>query len=139
MIVEMTLLSFVLSCQPRKCSGQGDQILHLSSNCPILAPSARRFLVPHTMVADSLEVALAKDLATIPDVRHVLAEHVDGNLLVWIAIDNPEYELRTQIYQKQLELMDGFPEVNFDFNLIPAMGRSAAGLATGARAIYSRV
>jgi hypothetical protein len=38
--------------------------------------------------------------------------------------------------QKELGLIESFPETEFDFNLIPAMGRNADELAAGAR--YSR-
>jgi hypothetical protein len=90
------------------------------------------------LLADTLETALSRDLASVPQVRHVLTEWADGLLLVWIAIDNPEPGVRRRIYQKELELMAGFPEIEFDFNLIPAMGRTADDLATGARVVYSR-
>ena len=59
-------------------------------------------------------------------------------MLVWIAIDNPEPSVRQRIYRKELELMDGFPEVDFDFNLIPALGRDADELAPGAHVVFSR-
>ena len=90
------------------------------------------------LLADTLETALSRDLAGVPQVRHVLTEWADGSLLVWIAVDNPEPGVRRRIYQKELELIDGFPEIEFDFNLIPAMGRGAEDLATGARVVYSR-
>ena len=34
--------------------------------------------------------------------------------------------------------MDGFPDIDFDFNLIPALGRKAEELATGAHVVFSR-
>ena len=90
-------------------------------------------------IADSLEVALSKDLASVAQVRHILAEKADGNLLVWIAVDDPRPEVRRKIYRKELALIEGFPEVEFDFNIIPAMGRNAAELATGSRVVFSRM
>lgn len=90
-------------------------------------------------IADNLEVALSKDLASVSQVRHVLTEKANGNLLVWIAVDDPRPEVRRKIYQKELALIEGFPEVEFDFNLIPAMGRSAQEFATGARVVFSRM
>jgi hypothetical protein len=67
-----------------------------------------------------------------------MAERVDGPFLVWIAVDDPTPEVRARIYQKEMELIDGFPEIDFDFNLVLAMGRSHAEIATGASVIYSR-
>ena len=86
----------------------------------------------------SPEAALSKDLAIIPQVRHVMIEHTEGPLFVWIAVDNPEPEVRERIYQKELEIITCFPEVDFDFNLIPSLGSKAAEIATGAQVVYSR-
>jgi hypothetical protein len=94
--------------------------------------------MPDLQIADSLEVALATDLASVPQVRHILIERDDGPLIVRIAVDDPEPGVRRRIYQKELGLIEGFPETEFDFNLVPAMGRNADELATGARVIYSR-
>ncbi len=89
-------------------------------------------------MADSLETALGKDLGSIPQVRYVLTEWVEGPLLVWIAVDNPEASVRKKIYQKELDLIDAFPDIEFDFNLLAASGRSADELVTGARVVFSR-
>lgn len=93
--------------------------------------------MPNLLTADNLETALAKDLATVPQVRYVLTEWTNGPLLVWIAVDDPEPGVRRRIYQKELEIISGFPEIDFDFNLIPVMGRKPDELATGARVVYS--
>lgn len=143
MFVEVTVLSIILSCQPRRCSTvRKDELLIFDSmNALPLTESKPVFpvILPETSVSGSLEAALAKDLASLSNVRHVLTERADGNLLVWIAIDDAEsYEARSQVYEKELGLMDGFPEVNFDFNLIPAMNRKAGELATGAQVVYTR-
>ena len=90
------------------------------------------------LITDSLETALGKDFSGILEVRHVLTEWVDGHLLVWIALDNPEPSVRKRVYQKELELIDGFPDTDFDFNLVPALGREAEELAAGAHVVFSR-
>jgi hypothetical protein len=87
---------------------------------------------------DALEVALAHDLSLVGEVRHVLTERADGSLLVWIALDNPVREVREQVFQKELGLIDSFPEIEFDFNLVPAMGRDAGHIASGAKVVYTR-
>lgn len=97
-----------------------------------------RSVLGYTPVAAKLELALAEDLAVIPQVRHVLTEWIDGPLRVWIAVDDPNPAVRRQIYQKELDLINGFPEVDFDFNLIPAMDRDPDQIATGANVVYSR-
>jgi hypothetical protein len=94
--------------------------------------------MPDSLVADSLETLLGKDFGSISQVRYVLTERVDGPLLVWVAIDNSEPAVRRRIYQKELELIDRFPDIDFDFNLIPVLGRRAEELATGARLVFAR-
>lgn len=89
-------------------------------------------------VADALENALATDLASVPQVRHVLTERDNGSLLVWIAVDDPQPDVRRKVYQQQLALIESFPEVDLDFYLIPTMGRGAEEIAAGARLVYSR-
>jgi len=138
---EVALLSFVLSCQPRKCTTAGEsEIFSLSSVGEVISPLEKHSIDPEVSISETLEAALTKDLASIPEVSHVMTERVeDGNLLVWIAIDKADsYEVRSQVYDKELGLIDGFPEVNFDFNLVPAMDRNPRELATGAQIVYSR-
>lgn len=138
MLIGVVVLSYVLARQPRRFNSLEDgHVVTFDSNSQTIdaIPSVR----PEVSVAVGLEAALAKDLASIPDVRHVLTERADGNLLVWIAIDNSDsYEIRSQVYEKELGLMDGFPEVSFDFNLVSALNRNPKELATGARIVYSR-
>ncbi len=140
MILEVAVLSFALSRQPRRCNtSENDQMLTFESNAQTVEYSSRCSIIPEVSVVTSLDVALAKDLSCIGDVRHVLTERAEGNLLVWIAIDHAEsYEVRSQVYEKELGLLDGFPEVNFDFNLMPATDRDPRDLATGAQVVYSR-
>jgi hypothetical protein len=91
------------------------------------------------VVSDSLDAALAGDFATIAEVRTILTERANGNISVWLAIDDwNSKEVRSRVFDKQLELMDSFPETNFDFNLIPFMNRSLKELASGAHLIYQR-
>lgn len=94
--------------------------------------------MPEALTSNSVEAVLASGFAGVPQVRHVLIEKADGPLLVWIAVDNPEPAVRRRIYQQELDLIEAFPETDFDFNLIPAMNRPASEIVTGARVVYSR-
>jgi hypothetical protein len=85
-----------------------------------------------------VEAVLAHDLSLVGDVRHVLTERADGSLLVWIALDNPAQEVREEVFQRELGLIDSFPEVEFDFNIVPAMGRDPDHIASGAKVVYTR-
>lgn len=140
MIFAVATLSFVLSCAPRRCSSvEETDLLVFDSNTQTLTWIPDLSIVPEISVSGNLEGALAQDLASIPDVRYVLTERAEGNLLVWVIIDNAEsYESRSRVYEKELGLMDAFPEVSFDFNLIPSMDRDPRNLASGAQVVYSR-
>lgn len=94
--------------------------------------------MPEILTSSSIEIALANDFASVPQIRHVLIEKADGPIQILIAVDSPEPGVRRQIYQKELDLIAAFPETEFDFNLIPAMNRSPDEIATGARVVYSR-
>ena len=86
----------------------------------------------------TLESALAKDFALNPHVQAVFVDRVEGNLLVWIAVDDPTREIREKVFQKQFDLIDGFPEISFDFNIIAGRDRSPQEFASEAKLIYSR-
>jgi hypothetical protein len=81
--------------------------------------------------------AIGCDLATVPEVRHVMVEHAEGNLLVWISADSPNAKVREEIFKKQFAIINGFPEITFDFNLI-SNSRSARETSSSARLIYTR-
>ncbi len=93
-----------------------------------------RIAPDHACVND----ALASHLGSVPQVKFVMTEAIPNALLVWIAVDNPEPEVRRRIYDQELGLLTEFPETDFDFNLIVSMGRPAAELAGGSNLIYSR-
>ena len=115
-----------------------NQVFHSRSADEVVRITDAQGSIPLTATADTLENALAKDLGSVPQVRHVLTERGNSSLLVWIAVDDPQPHVRRRIYQQELALIEGFPEVDFDFYLIPAMGRGAEEIATEARLVYSR-
>jgi hypothetical protein len=137
MLVEVALLSIVLAGSPKRCE-QGDHCFTIDSPKDSYMLTASRVPYPDVLYSKSLEIALAEDLRLVPDVRHVLVERADDNLLVWIALDNPTREVREKVFQKQFDLIDGFPEISFDFNLIAARKRTPAEFASSAKLIYSR-
>jgi hypothetical protein len=93
--------------------------------------------MPEILTSSSLEIALANDFANVLQVRHVPIERADGPIFILIAVDHPEPGVRRQIYQKGLDLIAAFPEIEFDFNLIPAMNRAPDEIATGARRLFA--
>jgi len=44
-------------------------------------------------------------------------------LRVWLGLDDASDDVRYRIFDKELAAIDAFPSVEFDFNLIPLMGR----------------
>jgi hypothetical protein len=138
MILEVVTLSLVLAASPRRC-GAGEDLCSLNSGergrITITVNGKKEPSLLHSV---TLEDALAQDFELISDVRFVSVERADDNLLVWIALDSPTKENREKVFQKQFELIEGFPEISFDFNLIPSMNRTRNEFVSDAKLIYSR-
>lgn len=132
------VLSVVLSSPPRGRSYK-EHIMQMDSDCKeLIYVNSEQHKMPTTVISMTLEDVLAKDLASVHQVRNVLVERVHGALLVWIVVDDPERPVRDRIFQKQMDLMDAFPEMDFDFNLIPSMARPLSEITTEAHTVYSR-
>jgi hypothetical protein len=81
---------------------------------------------------------LAKDFGSVPQVQYVLTEDISDTMLVWIILDDSTLAIRRRVYEKELSLISEFPEIPFDFNVIPSRGRLPEDIVSGARVIYSR-
>jgi hypothetical protein len=135
MIVEVAVLCIVLTREPERC-GPGESVFALTSHNRELVLTCDKSANP-AMVALDLESAMAKDFSLVPEVQHILVEHADDNLLVWIALDNPSREVRERVFDKEMSLIEGFPEIDFDFNLIPSLGRTSNQVSSNAKVVYS--
>lgn len=137
MVVDVILLSAVLAASSQRC-GVGQREFTSTGigggNCITLSGSRE----PSLLYSATLEEAVAMDLSLIRDVRFVCIDRADTNLLVWIALDHPTAENRERVFQKQFELMDGFPEVSFDFNVISGEAENAGTFASDAKLLYAR-
>ena len=71
----------------------------------------------------ALDATVAQDFASIPQVSCVLTQRRDGTLKVWIGLEDPSNEVRDLVFEKELAAIDAFPSTDFDFSLIPLMGR----------------
>ena len=67
-----------------------------------------------------LEAAIQDELRSISQIENVSVEREDGTVFVWVAADNPAQSLRHEIFAKQISLIESYPKVSFDFNLISA-------------------
>ena len=81
--------------------------------------------MPNAVITDAVEVTLAKDFAGVPEIRHVLMEKSGRLMFIWISVDSPVSSVRKRIYEKELEIIDCFPEVDFEFNIVPTLDRRA--------------
>ena len=57
-------------------------------------------------------------LEGVPTVEKLLARAQDGELTVWIIVNNSTEDIRYQIYDKEWELMQRFPGLGVAFDLI---------------------
>lgn len=134
-----TVCAIALAGAPRLTTEES-LIMHFHSDYTALViDTSKEPIKPNVVIGKDLREALAEDFATVPQVRNVLVDRVDEAMLVWIVADNPERPVRDRIFQKQLGLMDAFPEIDFDFNLIPSMGRPIEEIVTAVRPVYSRM
>ena len=136
MVIEVGVVSLVIAASAARCEA-GERVLSINSLEPTKFTICGS-LEPNLLFSVSLENAIAGDFSLIPDVQSVFVERAEGNLLVWIGVDNPTREVRERVFQKQFDIVDGFPEVSFDFNLIAGKNRDANEFASEAKLIYSR-
>src|SRR2546423_76072 len=136
MLVEVGVICVILAAEPERCSA-GERVLKAYSDGPTLTMNADWLHSPIIVTGLDLETSIAHDLALVEQVHHVLIERAEGNLLVWISVDDPVTEVRERIFQKELMLIEGFPEVDFDFNIVPSMNRDPREIATSAKVVYS--
>jgi len=85
-----------------------------------------------------VESALALYFSVVPEVTSVLTERTADNLLVWITADGPSRDARERIFQKQFDMIDTFPEVNFDFNLVSTRSGDPSEVASSAKVIFAK-
>jgi hypothetical protein len=88
--------------------------------------------------SESVEDALAADLKSVAEINCIFVERVEGNLLVWMTADHPPKEARERIFQKQFDLIDAFPEVSFDFNIVSTSANDPREIDSAAKLIYFR-
>jgi hypothetical protein len=134
MLIEITA-SIILAAGAQRC-GKGESMFSVTtdkSHCIAVCGSAETSL----LYSQSVETALAEDLAHIPEVNRIFVDRADGNLLVWIAANNPSRAVRESIFQRQFDLIDAFPEVSFDFNIISTHADIPLEIASEAKLIYS--
>jgi hypothetical protein len=68
--------------------------------------------------ARTIEKIIRDAFSSIPEVRGVRIEQDGDETLVRIAANDPPREVRYQVYDKQKNLIETFPEMTFDFSLI---------------------
>jgi hypothetical protein len=85
----------------------------------------------------TVEKALAADMSLVSEVKRIFVERADGNLLVWLAALKPSKEVREKIFEKQFGLIDAFPEISFDFNIVSTDAERPSEIASEAKLIYT--
>ncbi|MFQ6034209.1 MAG: hypothetical protein ACE5KR_05035, partial [Candidatus Bipolaricaulia bacterium] len=59
-----------------------------------------------------------ESVSTISQVRYVAVWAEDGTVHLWTIIPKRDREVQRKIYGKELEILERFPAMNFDFNII---------------------
>lgn len=119
MLMAAPFLSVAMACGERRRL-EGCVVMTLSSDMPSAAlvqvASGIHTLVPAT----TLDQAIIDDFSGLPEVRKVAVAHENGEILVRIGVDEDiPRQARYRIYDKQSTFIHAFPEMLFDFSLVP--------------------
>jgi hypothetical protein len=68
----------------------------------------------------SVEDVVKFDLESIDGVSEVGVRRAGGTFHIRVALDRFEYEVRQQVFAKELQLFDSFPDFYFDVTVTPA-------------------
>lgn len=135
MLVEITASIVIAAASQRYGAGESAFALTSDKSRSIVACGS---VESSMLYSQSVENALAEYLAMVPEVEQIFVERADGNLLVWLTSDRPSRDVRERIFQTQFDLIDAFPEVSFDFNIISTRPGTPTENVSGAKLVYSR-
>jgi hypothetical protein len=80
-----------------------------------------------------------ESVSTIPQVQYIAAWAENGTVHFWTIIPQRDREVQRTIYGKELKIMERFPAINFDFNVIFYPGKDISSiLPSEAELIYKR-
>lgn len=128
----------VITASTQAC-GAGESVFSWESRKRNHLITVNGSIGPSLLYSKDVESAISDDFGLVPEINGVAIERADGNLLVWIASDHPTREIRERIFQKQFDLIDAFPELSFDFNIVSVdASDKMEPIATGAKMIFSR-
>jgi len=75
----------------------------------------------------------------VPEIERIFWKVKDNRVRVWIVIDEPDLSAENRIYDAELDFMDMFPELLFDFAVIFRQGKNPAGIfPEGATRVFSK-
>jgi len=136
MLIETSILYVVLAVSSARLEqGEGRVCVSSDENSIVFSVSKP---ASEIIISTDLVTAIANDLSTVPEVHHVLAEHAEGNLLIWVVADHPSAEVREKIFEKQFAIIEAFSETSFDFNLVSSKVGPISEISSSARVIYTR-
>ncbi|MBC8449855.1 MAG: hypothetical protein H8D78_19145 [Chloroflexi bacterium] len=75
-------------------------------------------------------LAFRQMLSRIPAAEAILAKRLPTGYRIWTVTDTPDEEIMNAIYWREWELMERFPETDFDFHLLRLCGQPLTTLVT---------
>jgi hypothetical protein len=73
-----------------------------------------------TAVETGVDEVIRTDIGSVKGVSRVETNRWNNTILVNVFIEPFEYSVRQQIYAKELQLFDSFPDLYFDVNVLPS-------------------
>jgi len=90
-------------------------------------------------ISDSLKQLFVSRISHLVEVERVFWRAEENRVRVWTIMDEPCLEIENQIYDAQLQFMDLFPEILFDFSVIFRQGKGREQISpSGATEVFAR-
>jgi hypothetical protein len=95
-----------------------------------LSDNARAFAQASFALAQPVPALLANRLLSTPEVESVYIKKIDNAFHVWTIVDTADDAVLEVIFEGEKSLMERFPSMDFDFNVVERRGQNLRSVIT---------
>ena len=82
-----------------------------------------------SIATSDLRDLIAFEFSQTPEIKYVYTAFRENRVFyAWVIVDDFEESVRSRIYDREEAIIDAFPEIEFDFYIVPRMGRDVRDL-----------
>ncbi len=81
---------------------------------------------------------IAKTIREVPEVNLIYGKMEDANIYIITLLDEYDKEARRSVYRYQREILNNFPEFNFDFYVVAMNGQKPESMVSDLISLYKR-